>query len=65
MEQATDLLPPEILSWIMEQLRLFRQSGGHGYIDLRIQDGYILTHSAYNGHKAAGRSRYRTHATTK
>lgn len=51
MEEASDLLPPEIMKWILEQLRLYRLSGNHGFLRINIQDGYISTYGEYKGRK--------------
>jgi hypothetical protein len=60
MIEVSDILPPEILEWLVSQLRLYRVSGGHGKIELNIQDGHILTYSESHSHKASGRARIRT-----
>jgi hypothetical protein len=63
MLEANDILPPEIHKWLMNELRLYRISGGHGKIELNIQDGHILTYSESHSHKASGRTRIRTAAS--
>lgn len=51
MQEANDLLPPDVLKWLMEQLRLYRLSSSHGFLRINIQDGYITTYGEYNGRK--------------
>jgi hypothetical protein len=51
MEEANDLLPPDIVKWMMEQLRLYRLSGGDGFLRINIQNGYIHTYGEYKGRK--------------
>jgi hypothetical protein len=63
MIEANDILPTEILNWLVNELRLYRVSGGHGKIELNIQDGHILTYSESHSHKASGRARIRTTAS--
>ena len=63
MYEVDDLLPAEIISWMVEQLRLFRMSSAHGSLELNIQDGYISTYGDCHRHKASGRTRYRTKST--
>lgn len=41
MYEADDLLPADVVSWLMEQLRLFRLSGSHGFVQIQIQHGHI------------------------
>lgn len=58
-----DVLPPEIDRWIREKLQYFRFSGGHGSLEIIIQDGYPITYRDTYSHKVSGRSRIRTRAT--
>jgi len=41
MYDASDLLPPAVLSRIIERLRKFRESGGFGCVQLHVEHGYI------------------------
>jgi hypothetical protein len=60
MYDADDLLPPEIVSWLITKLQEFRLSSGHGYVKLRLQDGHIITKGTYLDEKHDKRTRYRT-----
>lgn len=62
MFEADDLLPPELLSWMIEKLRLFRISASNGTLQLNIQDGFVFTYEDTYKHKA-GRTRHRTKPT--
>lgn len=60
MSDADDLLPPDVLGWLIEQLREYRTSRSHGTLELHIQDGYIDTHAERRVHKRGNRIRNRT-----
>lgn len=60
MFETSDLLPAEVVSWQLEQLRLFRLSGGHGFLRLNIQDGRIVTYGEYRGRKRGQTTRHTT-----
>jgi hypothetical protein len=60
MHDAEDLLPPEIVNWLIANLQEFRLSSAHGYLKIRLQDGYIITKGRYLEEKHDKRTRYRT-----
>jgi hypothetical protein len=64
MLEADDLLPPELVSWMLEKLRLFRLSESNGALQLNIQDGFVFTYEDTYKHKVSGRTRHRTKPTT-
>ena len=41
MEEASDLLPPDALDWLLQTLLQFRRSGGHGDIRFIMEHGRI------------------------
>lgn len=56
------LLGEEVVYFLRDKLRRMRGCSGHGTLELRVQDGYILTYSEKTVYKASGRTRYRTKA---
>lgn len=41
MHNASDLLPPDVVSWILTELQEFRVSEEHGFLQLQLQHGRI------------------------
>lgn len=41
MEDAKDLLPSDIVIWLLENLRQLRLSNGHGSLHINVQHGHI------------------------
>lgn len=41
MEEAKDLLPPDVVSWLLTRLQEFRISEEHGFLQIQLQHGRI------------------------
>jgi hypothetical protein len=53
-------LPPEIYEWIIDSLEYFKSIGGHGSLEIIVQDGHPITYRDTYSHKVDGRTRIRT-----
>lgn len=51
MEDAKDLLPPDVINRVMQLLREFRRSKGHGFVQISVQHGHINGVGRYDNDK--------------
>jgi hypothetical protein len=67
MEDLTNITLDELLTdsvsyFLKDKLRGLRASNGHAILELRVQDGHVLTYSFKQTFKASNRERIRTRA---
>ena len=59
-EKLNALLPDDVREWLEDRLGTLRAKNGHSTLELKVQDGHIVTYHEKLSYKANGRSRIRT-----
>jgi hypothetical protein len=59
-EELSALLPDEVRTWLEDRLLNLRAKNGHSTLELKVQDGHIITYHEKLSYKVNGRSRIRT-----
>ncbi len=63
MQEASDLLPHEVLNWLIEQLQEYQHYGDNAKIELYVMNGRIHTFCGAPVNKIGGKRRKRARTT--